>query len=215
MKKPKRKTKESILIIVIFVAAAIILAYSLTTLSKTKVSKAVATVNGQDITEEDLEEVMITVPPQLRENLTREILIEQAINIEIIRQEAEKLEITVSDAEVEKMISNTLALSGVKKEDFFSAIKKQQGVSEQALKNAYKNQLLALKFVNQTIMGTIIITEDELKETYDLYSEQLNMTYEEVREDLEKALKVQKGQLALETFLRQKRQEYNITRTGQ
>ena len=153
MKKSRKKHKKrvhDITMIVIVVVAVIILAYSLTVMSKPKVSEAIATVNGNEITEQDLIEVMITVPAQLRQNLTQEILIEQAINIEIIQQEAAKLGLEVTDQEVEESIDQSLSSFGLQRQDF-KEILDQQGVDEEALKSSYKKQLLALKFVNKTI----------------------------------------------------------------
>ena len=210
-KKMKRQKKtESIFIIAVIIVAAVILAYSLAALSRTSVSKAVAEVNGHDITEQDLQEVMITVPEQLRANLTRDTLIQQAINLEIIMQEAGKAGIAVSSQEVEDSITGTLKSVGMTMQDFSKAAK-QQGISEETMKNAYKKQLTALRFVNQTILSRITVSEDEIKSTYSIYSSQLNLTYDAAKPEVEYALRIQKGQLALQDLLQQKRQEYSIT----
>jgi len=210
----KKKQISDILLIAIFVAAAIVLAYSLTIMSKTSGQKTVAEVNGHRITESDLQEVMLTIPVQYRSNLTNETLIEQAVNLEIITEEASKLGITVTDQEVENSIENTLASAGIPREDFIKAVN-DQGISEDTLKSAYKKQLLSLKFVNETILKKINITEKETRDAYDAYSSQLNMTYEVARPQIERALLVQKGQIALQLFLEQKIKEYNITRAAQ
>jgi len=212
MKKHLKKIRfPEISLIIIFIAAAIILAYSLTMMSRTSVSKTVAEVNGQKITEQDLRETMVTVPVQLRSNLTKEMLIEQSINLEIIRQEAGKLGIAVSDSEVENSILTALSNYGLKKEDFYDALK-QQGIDDKTLKNSYRKQLIALKFVNQTIMSRIIVTDQEAQDLYDAYKIQINMTFDKAKEDIKRAVLVQKGQAALEAFLKQKKLEYNITR---
>lgn len=209
-KHPKKTGFPEISLVIIFIAAAIILAYSLTMMSRASVSKTVAEVNGQKITEQDLRETMVTVPVQLRSNLTKEMLIEQSVNLEIIRQEAEKLGIAVSDSEVENSILTALNNYGLKKEDFYDALK-QQGIDDKTLKNSYRKQLIALKFVNQTIMSRIVVTDQEAQDLYDAYKTQINMTFDKAKEDIKRAVLVQKGQAALEAFLKQKKLEYNIT----
>jgi parvulin-like peptidyl-prolyl isomerase len=213
MSKHKEKIKLSnILIIVIIIAAAIILAYALTAMSRTSAPKIYATVNGEKITDQYLDEVKITVPSELKQNLTLKMLVEQAINLEIVRQEAVKMGLSVSDKEVDDSVSNVLTSLGMEKSDFITALKKQ-GITEETLREAFRKQLLAVKYVNITILSKTIVTEKEVNDTYNMYSAQINASYDSVKNDLENALKVQKGQLVLENILQQKRQEYNITRT--
>lgn len=212
VKKTKQKTgKKEAIIIGIIVLAAIIFAFIFYTASKVPPEKAIAEVNGIKILQNDLNEIALTVPPSMRANLTNEDLIEQAINFEILRQEAEKIGIVVSNAEVDKNINESLESAGLTMADLKESIK-QQNIEFETLYNAYKKQIISLKFLNQTIMGNITVSKEEMRALYDQYAADLNVTFEEVEQDINSTIQAMKSQQFLGIWLKQKRNEYDIRR---
>jgi parvulin-like peptidyl-prolyl isomerase len=211
-RKTKAKSgRKELLIICIIIAAAIVLAFIFySMLSKTKVN-ALAEVNGVKILQDDLDEIALTIPPQLRGNVSYSDLLEQAINYEIVRQEAEKLGITITDEEVDANINESLKKAGLTM-DVLKDSTRQQNIRWETLFNAYKKQLLSYKFLNETILKNMTVTEDEMKDFYSAYSKELNVSYDEIREEINKTVAAMKGQQALGILLKQKRAGYEIMR---
>jgi len=211
-KKTKQKTgKKEIIIIGIIVIAAIIFAFIFYNASKVPPENAIAEVNGIKILQNDLDEIALTVPPSMRSNLTNADLIEQAINFEIVRQEAEKLGIVVSNAEVDENINASLESAGLTMDDLKASIK-QQNIQFETLYNAYKKQILSLKFMNETIMKNVTVSEEEMKALYNQYAGDLNVTFEDVKEDINSTIQAMKSQQVLGIWLKQKRMQYDIRR---
>jgi len=186
------------------------LAFVFYSASKSRVS-AVAEVNGVKITRQDINEIALTVPPSLKETVTGSDLLEQAINFEIVRQEARKIGITITDEEVEDSIDYSLQQAGLTREDLLQSVK-QQKLDWNTLFNAYKKQLLSLRFMNETIMKDISVEEDEVRAFYEEYSELVSLPYEDVRDDISNTLLIAKSQQILGEWLEQKRAEYEIVR---
>ncbi|MEM4336835.1 MAG: SurA N-terminal domain-containing protein [Candidatus Woesearchaeota archaeon] len=212
LNKKRDKKNKFYVTILIFVLSLILLVFSLYSIQKNSNRNIFAVVNGREITEQDIKEIFIAIPHTLRANITNDMLVEQAINMEIVVQESKKLGINVTDEEVESEIKSAIEKIGLKEEDFFSLVRMQEGADKKTFKNAYKKQLLALKFVNQTIISKILVDEKEVREAYSTYLIQYNVSYDDVKDDLKRALEIKKAQFALEIYLNQKRKEYNITR---
>ena len=208
-KKPK--LVNEIVITAIIVVVAISLAFLFYTASKTRTS-LVAEVNGVGITPQDLNEISLTVPPQMRGNISQEELVEQAINFEIIRQEAEKMGITVTEEEVEENIESSLAMAGVNREILKDSLE-QQKISWESMFNAYRKQMLSYKFLNQTILNNITVKDAEIRAVYEAYGDSLGgVSYEEIKDDIRQTVLIMKSQEELNDFLERKRQEYDILR---
>jgi len=209
-KTTKRMDNREIIIIAVIVIVAVVAAFFFYSASKTK-TNAIAEVNGVQISQEDLNEIALTIPQQLRSNVTDADLLEQAINFEILRQEAGKLGITITDAEVDAGINASLESAGLTVNDLKESIR-QQGISWETLFNAYKKQLLSFKFLNETILKNITVTESDMKELYGQYSAELNVSYEDAKSELNRTVLVIKSQQMLGDFLKEKRLEYEIVR---
>lgn len=209
----KLKTKRNEIIIwLLVIVLAVVLALIFYSASKPKTSTNVlAEVNGIKIVQDDLNEIALTVPASLRANFSAAELLEQAINFEIIRQEAAKIGVTITDDEVEKNIDSLLSSVGLTKDDLKKSIA-AQNIAWNTLFNAYKKQLLSYKFLNATILKNITVTEEQIKEIYNQYSKQINASYEDVKDDINRTILSMKSQEFLGRLLEQKRKEYNIVR---
>ena len=206
--KKKIKENREIIIIAIIVIAAVAAAFVFYSASRPK-ADALAEVNGVKILQEDINEIALTIPQQMKDNVTDAELLEQAINFEIIRQESEKLGIGVTDAEAEANIDLTLQGVGLDRDALKESLRLQK-VSWETMFNAYKKQILSYKFINETILRNLTVTENEMKELYN--SADLNVSYEEIKSEVNKTIVAAKVQQMLGEFLTQKRMEYNIVR---
>ncbi len=198
------------IIIAIIVAIAIALAFVFYSMPKSTIDY-LATVNGAKIYPQDLSEIALTIPQSARGNITDADLLEQAINFEIINQEAEKLGITVSDEEVEQSIEESVKGFGMTVADLNASLK-QQNIKWNTLFNAYRKQILSYRFLNSTILRNISVSEQEMKALYSQYTSQLNTSYDSIRQDLNNTVFAIKGQQALGILLKQRRAEYEILR---
>lgn len=210
--KPSETVKKEVAITLIVIVIAIVLVFALYSFLRAKpASNVLATVNGVNITQEDLNEIALTIPLEIRQNITNDVLLEQAINFEVIRQEAEKLGISVTDEEVEKSINDSLAKTGLTRADL-SATLAQQKVEFSMMFNAYKKQLLSYKYINATILKNVTVSEQEIKSIYNQYSSQINASYDEVKEEINMSILSMKAQNVLSAILQEKRNESIIMR---
>ncbi|MCD1146817.1 peptidylprolyl isomerase [Peptoniphilus sp. KCTC 25270] len=143
-----------------------------------------ATVNGVDIPmEEYVEEYKITAqqamaqygedyltqPAMGEENKTvavqlRENILKNLIQMEILRQDAEKSDVVVTDEEVEDYINQNKELYGG--EEGFKKALEEQGLTEDYYKTYTKRGLLIQKYP-QAKMEEMKPTEEELKAEFD------------------------------------------------
>ena len=125
-----------------------------------------ATVNGQRIYFSEVENYYARVPEPLREQLTKDIVLDQIISQEVLVQEARRLRISVSDRELDELISNAIIQSGWTEEQFNQIIA-AQGMTIRDLKDLYRVSLVIEKLINQTVLSQIEIADDEVAEYYD------------------------------------------------
>src|SRR3989339_487156 len=101
-KKQKRMKKSTIkkisIVIVLIAVLAVVLYFAFRTLRPEKV---IATVNGEPITAQELEQKYAQLPDQYKIFITKEAFLDQIINVKLLLQEAEKQAITVSEEETE------------------------------------------------------------------------------------------------------------------
>lgn len=209
--KKQQAQKNEFIAVLIIVIAVIILSFVFYYASKSTpvAPNAIASVNGVKITAQDLEEIALTIPPEQRNNMTEQQMLDQAIDFEIVRQEAAKIGITITDAEVNQNIDTSLQSAGITRDDAKKALD-AQNIDWNTLFNAYKKQLLVYKFMNETMLKNVTVSEQEIKNFYDSYSTEINMSYEDVKDDINKTILNSKAQQVLGIFLKQKRAEYQI-----
>ncbi len=124
-----------------------------------------ATVNGQRIYFSEVEDYYARVPEPLRDQLTKDIVLDQIISQEVLVQEARRLRVSVSDRELDDLISNAIVQSGWTEEQFRQVIA-AQGMTLRDLKDLYRVSLVIEKLINQTVLSQIEIDDDEIDEYY-------------------------------------------------
>ena len=127
---------------------------------------AVAEVNGEQITEQELNEMYNRVPQMYKmSGLTKDkFLTETLIPQKLLLQEAERRGVTATDAEVDAMINNTLQASGTDLEGLKSQLS-QQNITYEEFRQLTKDQITMNKLMNQSL-EEIEIPEQEIEDFY-------------------------------------------------
>ncbi len=149
----------------------------ITTAFAVVVDRIVAVVNDDVITLSELDEAAAPLyqrflprakNPVERENLIRQIrrqVLTQMIDEKLLAQEAEKLDIKVSPAEIDHFIARFKEQNGLsdqKFQEFLTA----QGLSYEEYRQKVAEQIKRLKLVQGRIQERIVITEQEIEEYY-------------------------------------------------
>jgi len=131
------------------------------------IDRIVAIVNDDIITLSDFNKYIVSLPVQ-----TVEINKDQALNdlVEqmILTQEAAKLGITVTDAEIDRSIENVKGRLDMSDEQMNEMLNKQNLTTEQ-FRNQWRLQILSGKLVSTLVKGRIAVTDEEIKDLYKQY----------------------------------------------
>lgn len=131
------------------------------------IDRIVAIVNDDIITLSDFNKYIVSLPKQ-----TVEINKDQALNdlVEqmILTQEAAKLGITVTDAEIDRSIESVKGKLDMSDEQMNEMLNKQNLTTEQ-FRNQWRLQILSGKLVSTLVKGRIAVTDEEIKDLYKQY----------------------------------------------
>ena len=131
------------------------------------IDRIVAIVNDDIITLSDFNKYIVSLPKQ-----TVEINKDQALNdlVEqmILTQEAAKLGITVTDAEIDRSIESVKGKLDMSDEQMNEMLTKQNLTTEQ-FRNQWRLQILSGKLVSTLVKGRIADTDEEIKDLYKQY----------------------------------------------
>lgn len=160
------------------VALALLCTLSLATPARAKVvERVVAVVNDSILLLSELNDRIRPLLPQLQQipdvetrkqrlaELKRQML-QHMIDEEIIKQEARKLKITVSDKDLERAVKDVMRKNNLTREQLEQALQ-QEGKSIAAYKNSIlRPQLLRLRVLNIQVRSRISVSDDEVKAFY-------------------------------------------------
>lgn len=155
--------------------AAVILVVSLLAVILAGCLKTAATVNGVAIPQTDVDEQIAELKKQQparydgeqgqeQEKNDRELILEQLIAAELIRQEAAKRGIKVSDKEVNDKLDQVKKIFNDDKK--FEEALRQKGMTVEKYKEKIKDSLISEKVVSILIKG-ITVSDAEVKEYFD------------------------------------------------
>jgi peptidyl-prolyl cis-trans isomerase SurA len=159
-----------------FIACTILCA-SLKSAQAELIDRVVAEVNDEVITLSEVEEegqpffrkIAIEAPPQERDEAiarARVDVLDGLIDKTLIRQEAEKQGISVTEEEIDAAFQQILATTNLSRESFLEQLY-ESGLDEVTYRNNLQSQILQNKLVSRDIRSKIIITEDKILEYYD------------------------------------------------
>lgn len=133
--------------------------------ARVKADRVVAVINNEIITLTEYEEQARRNGVKL-ENLDANLnFLEQIVDKTIIEQEAQKMGIVVTDAEVKQTIKEMQSYYNINKQDIEQSIK-QQNLTEEGFEDQWKFQLMTRKLIQTEIKGNIAITDEEVAEYY-------------------------------------------------
>ncbi|MGY0693602.1 SurA N-terminal domain-containing protein [Virgibacillus sp. FSP13] len=135
----------------------------------------VAQINGTDVKGDQYNDIYAqtkTLMNQFGEDVSdQDKLKEQAMNVlvqqELLKQDAKKQGITVSDKEIESELDKMKSAG----KDKFSQVLEQYNLTEESYKEQLAFELTLREYIDQEITGTEV-TEEEIKSYYDKLKEQ-------------------------------------------
>jgi len=175
-KESKSSVKNIILgaIILILIIAGLFGLYKAGLINFTGPGKTVAKVNGEKITQEQLDSqyeiffLLIGYPDSYKEQITKELYLNQMIAEELMLQEAEKIGISpggVSSAELKSSIDIYLRNNGMTAKELAESIVSKELTTED-LQDYFTKQIAINKFLNETMLGSMQVTDDEAEAFY-------------------------------------------------
>jgi peptidyl-prolyl cis-trans isomerase SurA len=129
------------------------------------VDRIVAVVNGEIITFQDLQQQVRLVAGQTPDAATAEKIAPQVldgmIDDIILRQEAQRLKIEVSDSEVENEIRQFKARRRLSDEDFGRSLR-LQGLTEEQFKARSREDIVKHKMLGYMVRRKVVVTQEEI-----------------------------------------------------
>ncbi|MDR2489350.1 MAG: SurA N-terminal domain-containing protein [Desulfovibrio sp.] len=148
--------------------------------SEITLNKIAAVINGEMITLHELRRHLGAelarqriAPDDPRVPELQSQVLDSMINDILIRQEAKRYKITVSDGEVEAELKKIIARSGMSSEQFAMQMKKE-GTTRELLKERLADTLLRQRVSNFMIVRKIIVTKEEVEEYYEKHKSEFS-----------------------------------------
>lgn len=128
-------------------------------------SKTVAIVNGEKITENDLNSLYNIIPAQYRQMVTQEQLLNQTINEKLVLQKAAESGVKKTDADAETYVLQQLLKSGLNINQFKQSLE-MQGLDYDDILDLYKRQLVINEFLNSTLSLDVEVSDQDVSDYY-------------------------------------------------
>jgi peptidyl-prolyl cis-trans isomerase SurA len=164
--------------ILFFIVAGIILVLPALSFSEVIVDKIVAVVGDKVLTLYQLnkmckpffEKIPDTIPEERKERFKNEIR-KEVLNVwiqdAVIRIEAEKYGLEISDEEIKKVLENEIKARGGK-ENFYKFLREYGYTYDEYLKKL-KEDLTKMKLIQSLVHEKVMVTEEEVKKAYEEY----------------------------------------------
>lgn len=144
-------------------------------------NKIVAVVNEDVITQADLDVALASVVAEYKkiyrgDELTAKIeearqeILNQMIEEKLILQEAKRRKVEVDDAEVEERLNDVR--SRFPNDDDFDVALNESGLTFDALRNRYKEQIMMHKLVNYEVRERVVVAPSEISEYFAKHAEE-------------------------------------------
>ncbi len=132
--------------------------------------RVAALVGGQPIYISAIDAIYNQLPDQYRGQTSKELILEQLIDQEVLLQEAEKQGIDVSDSDIDAFLSKFKLMNGLD-DDSFEAALKERNLDLDEFKGEVKKQLLITKLLNETVLSDLKVSDEEVVAYYNNNSE--------------------------------------------
>lgn len=168
-------------------------------------NEVVAAVNGEKITSTELDNwYKMSIVPEYRNIVKREdFLAESLIPQKILLQEAEKSKIKAGKDEIDNALGQFLIDSGLSLNDFEKKLN-DDGTSLEYVREAFKQRLIINKFLNQSVLSNVDVSDAEVNEIYkNTTSLDPSLDSSEIKQVIKAQLMVRKQNEALKDYLEQ------------
>ncbi|MCK5542341.1 MAG: SurA N-terminal domain-containing protein [Desulfobacterales bacterium] len=98
-------------------------------------------------------------------------MLEKMIESKLTEQEAKRLNIQVSDEELQASIDRILKKEDITKEELIESLLKEK-ITYEEYESDMRRQILQPKLINRVIKANVVITDEEIKEYYDEHEAQ-------------------------------------------
>ncbi|MDO8508151.1 MAG: peptidylprolyl isomerase [Nanoarchaeota archaeon] len=166
------KSKIIIAIIIVAIIAGVLFYFQKST--TVTEDKTAATVNGQVIKQSELDKLYDTLPEQYKLTTSRESILNQLIEREVLYQEAANSGISLTDLQVKDKMDEILAQQGITKEAYIEMLA-QQNLTEDDLLLEYQKRLTIEEYLKKTLLTKVNVTEKDIKEYYNDNKEQFKI----------------------------------------
>jgi peptidyl-prolyl cis-trans isomerase SurA len=177
MKRTSRVCTQGVLLVTLLAGLAASPLPSRAEAAKSEViERTVAVVNGDPLLLSELRSRaapflarLMRAPETQRMQLMQQLygeLLTQLIDERLLEQDARKLNITITAADIDRAVENVARQSGLKEPEFWDAVA-TQGFTRDQYRTDVRRQLLRLKVINQKVRARINVTEDDVRRKYD------------------------------------------------
>ena len=170
-KKAKKSKKNNKNLIILGTIAIIIVILVVAGKYLSSGDKVAATVNGEKIMKEDVLKEYLKVPPEYREVITIDALLEGMIVEELLVQEAEKMGITATDEDVDEFVQQFLETYEMTEENLTKSLEEENTTLEE-VKESFKKNMIINSLLSKEITSQINVSGDEVRAYYDENSDQ-------------------------------------------
>ncbi|MFI5322356.1 MAG: peptidylprolyl isomerase [Thermodesulfobacteriota bacterium] len=156
--------RNKIFLTVLFLVPALV---SLTggAYSKQTIDRVVAVVNDDVITLSELREMALSTNPTSTKEIDENAVLQQMIEEKLFDQEAKKLGLTVTEAELDASIENVKQKFNLNDAQMAEVLKKQN-MTPESFREQWRHQTLGNKLLESQLKNKIVITEEEIQDYY-------------------------------------------------
>ncbi|HML95324.1 MAG TPA: peptidylprolyl isomerase [Thermodesulfobacteriota bacterium] len=148
-----------------FIVAAAVLIAGQAAESRETVDRVVAIVNDDIITLSEMNEMVTSINLTNDHSMDQDEVLQQMIEQKLFEQEAEKLGIKVSEAELDAGIAQVKQRFNLNDEQMEEVLKKQN-LTMESFREQWRLQTLSNKLLESQLKNKIVVTDDEIAEYY-------------------------------------------------
>ncbi|MBU0615744.1 MAG: SurA N-terminal domain-containing protein [Nanoarchaeota archaeon] len=200
-RKKSKKDSSNYLISAIVIILIIAAVYMVMNNNPAPKKGAAAVVNGEAISQDELDSGYEKLPEQYKVLVTKEFYLEQLINTKLLLQEASSLGIVASEEEVDDEMAQLK--NEFDDEEDFSTYLEENGMTSADVINQLKDKVIIDKLLEDKVYSQIEIPESRVKSFYDNNADQIDGDYEDVKGDIETMLRDDIASSAINTYINQ------------
>lgn len=129
------------------------------------VDRVVAIVNEDIITLSELRELALSINPTSTEAIDENAVLQQMIEQKLLEQQADKMGIKVTEAELDASIKQVQQKFGLNDQQMQEVLKKQN-LTPESFREQWRLQTLSNKLLESQLKNKIVITEEEVQDYY-------------------------------------------------